>query len=115
MKKIYVLGFLFSALIVFQGVASAKVISGKIDTIDAAANKLSVTDPTAGPVDILVSATTTYTGVTSLADLKAGQEVSVEASEGAAGLSAASVKLAEAPREVIPVQVTEPEAKEPAM
>ncbi len=116
MKKFYILGWMLAAFVVFQGTASAKTVSGKIAGVDAAANKLSIstTDPASGSeskVDISVSATTAYSGAAALADLKAGQEVSVEASEDAAGgWSATSVKVAKAPSEAA---AAAPAAKEP--
>ena len=116
MKKVSILGVMFIALVAFQGVASAQTVSGKIDKIDAAANKLSIStaDPAASKVEISVSATTSYSGAASLADLTVGQEVSVEATEDAAskGLSATSVKVAEP---VAPAPPAEGAAKEPAM
>ena len=114
MKKVYALGLMLMALVAFQGVVSAKTISGKIDAIDAVANKLSITtaDPAASKVDISVSATTAYAGAASLADLTVGQEVSVEASEDG---TATSVKVAEPVKEAAPAQPAEPAAKEPAM
>ena len=90
------------ALTLFQGVANAKVVSGKITGIDATANKLSIsyTDLATSKeeqVEIAVKPETTYSGVASLGDLKEGQEVSVEAEEDAAtgGWSATSIKAEE--------------------
>lgn len=101
MKKIYGLSLMLLALVAFQGVASAKEVSGTIAGIDAAANKMSLsTQDESGAessVDILVNATTSYAGAASLADLTVGQQVSVEASEDviAGGWMASSVKVAE--------------------
>ena len=118
MKKTNVWGLLFVALVVFQGVASAKEVSGKIAGTDAAANRLSLTaaDPASGKesnVDILVNSTTTYAGAASLADLTVGQEVTVEATEDAAsgGWIADSVKVAEPLNQAAPAA---PVAEEPA-
>ena len=88
------------ALAFFQGVASAKTISGKIVNIDPAGNKLSVsyTDLASGTeekVEVSVKPETTYSGVASFQDLKEGQAVVVETAEGteAEGLSATSIKI----------------------
>ncbi len=104
MKKIQFLGLaLLVSLVSFQAVASAKTVSGKVATIDAASNKVSVsyTDPSTSKeekAEISVKPETTYSGVASLGELKEGQEVSVDAEEDAAtgGWSAISIKAAEA-------------------
>ena len=116
MKKTSILGLMLIALLAFQGVASAKTVSGKIAGVDVAGNKLSITDEAAAKVDISVSKTTTYAGAASLADLTVGQEVSVEAEDAAGVLSATSVKIAEPVKEVAPAQplADAPATKEPA-
>ena len=91
---------LLVALTFFQGVASAKVISGTVSAIDAAGNKLSIgyTDLATGKeekVDVAVKPETTYSGVASFQDLKEGQAVVVDTAEneGTPGLTATSVKI----------------------
>ena len=110
MKKVYVLGFMLIAVLAFQGVASAKMVSGKIAGVDAAGKKLTIdtTDPASGSVskvDIMVSDATQYSGAKALADLKEGQEVSIDASEDATGgWSAVSVTAAGAETPAEPVK-----------
>lgn len=94
------------ALTLFQGVASAKTVSGKISGIDATANKLSIsyTDLVTSKeeqVEIAVKPETTYSGVASFQDLKEGQEATVDAveNEGAQGLTASSVHVEAAKEE----------------
>ena len=90
MKKLAVIfPVLMLAFVVMQGTASAKSISGKIANIDAAANSLSVSqsNPATGAEENLnfsVSADTTFAGVKALAELKAGDQVSVDAEQDAA-------------------------------
>ena len=117
-KNMNLLGLVLAALFVFQGVASAKTISGKIEAIDAAAKTLSVgtSDPAAAKVDISVTEKTTYAGAASLADLTVGQEVSVDAEDAAGALSAISVNVAEPAQEEASAELAEEgEAKEPAV
>ena len=57
-------------------------------------------------VDISVDPKTTYEGAAALADLKADQEVSIEAEEAAGVWTATSVKVAEA--EAVPAEAQEP-------
>src|SRR5689334_4575805 len=108
MKKTLQLGLMvLAAFFAFQTLAMAETISGKIASIDAVGNKLSlsISDSATGnstSLDVLVSANTAYKGVASFADLKEGQEVSVEmAKDEATGANnATSVTLsqpAEAP------------------
>ena len=113
MKKISILGLMLIALVAFQGVASAKEVSGKIAGTDPAANTLSLTAGAAQEkVDIKVDAATTYAGAASLADLTVGQEVSVEANEDASGgWTAVSVKVSEP---AAPAAVAAEPAAEPA-
>ncbi len=102
MKKIQFASLaVLAALMLFQGVASAKTISGKVAGIDAAANKLSVsyTDLATGKeekVEVTIKPETTYSGVAAFADLKEGQAVSVDAVEGTGteGLFATSINVA---------------------
>ena len=100
MKKAFGLFVVLMTLVAFQGIASAKTVSGKVAGIDAAAGTLSVNvaDPATGSeekADIAVNAATAYTGIAALADLKEGQEVAVEASEDTAtgGWVATSVSI----------------------
>lgn len=118
MKKVS-LGLLALAAIVlaFGGVAMAETVSGKILSVDAAGNQFSVSSESelaaGGKADLLAGEDTVYTGVASLADLKEGQEVSVEIEkDSVAGvLHALSVSLVEVPAEAPAVSET---AAEPA-
>ena len=99
MKKIAML--LLVGLVVFQSTGFAKLVSGKLEAVDAAANSISITskDPATGAeekVEIKVKPETVFTGATNLAELKAGEEVWVEANQNAEtqAWEATSVKTA---------------------
>ena len=100
MKKI--LGILLIACVLLTGVAFADSVSGKIKAVDSATSAITVskTDAATGAsedVKISYDAATTYTGVAAAADLKAGDNVKVEASKDAAGAwKAASVEVVKA-------------------
>ena len=86
MKKL--IAFLLIALVAFTGTGFAKLVSGKLETVDAASNSLSISsmNPATGAeekVQIKVKPETVFTGAASLADLKAGDKVWVEASQNA--------------------------------
>lgn len=89
MKKMQlVTAVLLATLVLYQGAAYAKTVSGKVVSTDALANTLTLSQKNAvtgvdEEVVISVKDTTTYSGVSALADLKAGDEVSVEADEDA--------------------------------
>ena len=92
------------AFLVFQGSASAKMVSGKLLGVDTTAKSLSLNtiDPATGSekkVDVMVSGSTTYSGmgIKAIEDLKAGQEVWVDAEEDIAtgNWKATSVKVAD--------------------
>ena len=89
MKKIQMLMLVLLAVsLVISGTAFAKTVSGTVASVDAATNSLSLnTKDDAGAekkVDLMVKSDATFSGVSSLADLKTGQEVKVEAEEDAA-------------------------------
>ena len=105
MKKMQlVMAILLATFVLYQGAAYAKTVSGKVVSTDAVVNTLTLSQKNAVTgvdenVVVSVKPTTTYSGASALADLKAGDEVSVEADEDAATSSwvATSVKKAEAP------------------
>ncbi len=111
MKKI--LGLLLVACVVLSGVAFADTVSGKVSSVDSAANTLVVakTDAATGAVEnvtVAADAATAYTGVASLAEVQVGSDVEVEASkdEATGALKASSVKVVvaeAAPAEEAPV------------
>ena len=88
MKRIalFVLAVTASA-VMFLGTGFAKEVSGKVASIDAATNKLTISmaDATGAmsQKDIWVKTDAAYTGVAALNELKAGDQVSVEAEEEA--------------------------------
>ena len=104
MKKMQLaMAILLATFVLYQGAAYAKMVSGKVVSADAIANTLTLSEKNAltgadENVVISVNGTTAYSGVLGLADLKADDEVSVEAEEDAATKSwvATSVKT-EAP------------------
>ena len=100
MKKGQILAVvILTAAVVLSRIAFADTVSGKVASVDSAANTLTVSqaDPATGAeqqVTVSVKAETAFEGVKSLADLKAGEEVMVEASQDAAtgSWNATSVK-----------------------
>ena len=108
MKKMQlVMAILLATFVLYQGTAYAKAVSGKVVSTNVVANTLTLSEKNAvtGADEntvVSVNATTVYSGVSALADLKAGDEVSVEAEQDAATNNwiATSVKKAEAPAEV---------------
>ena len=101
MKKILMLSvILLAAAVVFQGTAFAGLVHGTVASIDSAAKSVSVnrTNPATGAtekVDIAIGAETTFSGVASMDELKAGDDIWVDAQQDAAtgGWKAASVKV----------------------
>ena len=97
MKKIQTLILvLLVAVVAFQGLALAATVSGKVEKVDAATNMVTLTTAAGEKKEISVKPETTYAGVASLADLKEGQDVSIEASEegeGSGKWAATSVKV----------------------
>lgn len=69
----------------FQGTGFAKLVSGKVAAVDETTSKLSVTTTDAAgaeqTADIWVKSDATLSGVKALNELKAGDEVWVEAEE----------------------------------
>lgn len=115
MKKI--LGILLVMSVMFTGVAFAESVSGKVAAVDTAANTIEVakTDAATGAVEnvkISVDTATTYTGVAGVAEIKAGDEVKVEAvkDEAAGSLKASSVDVIAAPVAVPAAPAAEPAA-----
>ena len=96
MKKT-MLAFLVLALM--AGTAFAKSIEGKVVSTDAAANTLVVSSTdeagNASESSLTVSGNTAYVGVASLGELKAEDQVTVQAEEDAAtgSWNASSVEL----------------------
>ena len=88
MKRIslFVLAVAASA-VMFLGTGFAKEVSGKVASIDATSNKLTISmaDATGAESqkDIWIKADASYAGVAALNELKAGDKVSVEAEEEA--------------------------------
>lgn len=103
MKKVtLVLAVLLVACVGLNGVALAKMISGKVAMMNAETNilELSRTNPETGAeekVELSIAPETTYTGVASSSELAAGDLVLVQAEEDAAtpgSWKATSVKVA---------------------
>ena len=84
--------------VMFLGTGFAKEVSGKVASIDGATGKLtlSVSDAAgaASQKDILVKADATFSGVKALNELKAGDQVSVEAEEEAGNWQASKISKA---------------------
>lgn len=90
MKKIELaITALVAALVLYQGTAFAQLISGKVASTDATAKSITISQTNAETgtnedVTVWVKDETAYTGVDSLAELMAGDEVLVETEEDAA-------------------------------
>ena len=90
MKKAYLLlAILLVTFVAFQGAAFAESVQGKISSINLDAKTLTVSQIDAATSaektsDIWVKDQTTFSGAQSLADLKAGDQVTVEAEADAA-------------------------------
>jgi hypothetical protein len=90
---------LLVAFVAFQGVAEAKLVSGKVAAVDTEASTLSVKvmDPATGAeseVTIAVNESTAYKGVAAIGDLQPGAEVWINAEgDDAAGWTATSVEV----------------------
>lgn len=96
MKKL--LFAILVVLVAFQAQASAGIISGTVALVDAENGKLTVSSEnleaeTETTSEIFVQADTVYNGILALAELKAGDEVTVETADVPEGgaLSAVSV------------------------
>ena len=87
MKNVLVIAILVIGL-AFASAAYADSVSGKVASVNAAANTVtvSVTDATGATTDavISVSGSATYVGVAGLGELAAGDEVKLEATQDAA-------------------------------
>lgn len=86
MKRIslFVLAVAASAVL-FLGTGFAKEISGKVASVDGATGKLTIAIAEAGGAeaqkDVWVNADAAFSGVAALNELKAGDQVSIEAEE----------------------------------
>ncbi|MDD5084499.1 MAG: hypothetical protein PHE61_00450 [Candidatus Omnitrophica bacterium] len=99
MKKLQmVLVILLAAFVVFQGTAFAALIRGKVVSVTTNSLTISETDKSSEIEkisNVTVDTTTTMLGVAAVTDLKAGDEVLVDAEQDATGaLKAVSVKTA---------------------
>ena len=89
MKKMQLaIAILVAAFALYQGSAYAKLVGGKVVSTDAAANSITISqvNPETGTEENVVFSlkdSTTYSGVDSLAGLKAGDEVWADAEEDA--------------------------------
>ena len=89
MKKMTVIAMVvLAAFVMVQGLAIAEMVSGKISAVNSETksikvNRINATTGTAENVDIWVSEATQYAGAASLAELQAGDEVSIDASQDA--------------------------------
>ena len=104
MKKntMVVFGMLLAVAVLFSGVAFADAVAGKVNAVDSAASTIEIakTDATGASenVKIAFDAATTFTGVAAAAELKAGDDVKIEASkdEATGSWKAASVEVVKA-------------------
>ncbi|GEM_PF-3623647 len=95
-------------LLAFQGIANAKEIKGTVTAIDSANSKISISYASPEGVktqaEVSVKPETVFTGLSSLNELKGGEEVTIDASEDASGaLNAVSIAVSQALSE-LPLQ-----------
>ena len=88
-KGISLILVLLVGFFMLQGTADAKLVSGKVDSVDVAAKTITIssTDSATGAESkntVSISDSATYTGVASLDQVQVGDEVWVEAEEDAA-------------------------------
>lgn len=119
-KMLTIVVVLFVAFVMVQGIASAKMVVGKVKSVDNTAKSISVanTDPMTGAetvVTVEVPADASLSGVASLAELKEGADVWVDANEDVASskLIAASLKVT-SPAVTAPVEAPAPAVEAPA-
>lgn len=90
MKKMTVIAMVvLAAFVMVQGLAMAEMVSGKISAVSADSksikvNRINATSGAAEDIDIWVNDETQYAGAASLAELQAGDEVSIDAAQDAA-------------------------------
>lgn len=99
MKKLQVvIAVLLFAFVAFQGTAFAALIRGKVVSVTTNSLTVSETDKSSELEkisDIAVDTATTMLGIAAVTDLKAGDDVLVDAEQDAAGaLKAVSIKTA---------------------
>ena len=106
MKNLLVIAILVVALAFCQA-AYAEAVGGKVVSVDPVASSITIskTDAATGASSdavVSVSASTTYSGVTGLGELMAGDDVMIEASQDPAtqGWTATSVEKVVAPAPV---------------
>lgn len=94
---------LMAVLVLGQGAAMADTIQGKVVEVNASANSITISrsNPATGSeeqINIATKAETAWAGIKSLSELKAGDEVTVEAMQDATSGSweAESIEKAEA-------------------
>ena len=104
-----VISILLATFVLYQGAAYAKLVGGKVVSTDATAKSLTISRinlATGAEENVVVGVTdtTTYSGVASLADLKAGEEVWVDATEDATtkAWTASSVQVLKAEAPAVP-------------
>jgi hypothetical protein len=96
--QIFVLGLLIAAFAI-QGTSFAKLVSGKVDSVDGTGNKLTITSTNVSTgaeekSDIWVKSDATFSGVQALNELKNGDEVWVEADQNGEKWEASKVTKA---------------------
>lgn len=80
---------LMAAVLVFQGVAFAKEISGTVSSVNAVDSKLTISSTdengAASDMEVAVSPEVVYTGIAKLDELTVGTMVQLEVEQNAAG------------------------------
>lgn len=102
---IVVFGVFMAVAVLFSGVAFADAVSGKVNAVDATTSTIEVSQPADAVTGVAVEsvkvaydAATTFTGIAAAAELKAGDDVKIEASkdEATGSWKAASVEVVKA-------------------
>lgn len=90
MKRVLALAMIFTiGFCALQATAEAKLVTGKVESVDVTGKTISINaaDPATGTeskATVSVDDAATYTGVTSLDQIKAGDDIWVEAEEDVA-------------------------------
>jgi len=80
-----------------EGQMTAKVLSGQVASVDAAANQIVIKDKAGAEVSLMVDSSTKITKAgknIALADVKPGQTATAEVQESDAGMKALSITIA---------------------
>lgn len=112
MKKsnLWMLGSFVAVCLTLSGVAFADTVSGTVKTLDPTTSSLEVSQANAaGDVKVSFDSATTYEGIVTSAELKTGNEVTIEATKDESGnLKASSIKVTSMEAPAVPEAPVQP-------